>query len=180
MFHKPSTISAIRFRSIPKLTSISVEIDINRILESKGITSEGLKALWRKNFSSFLDTFDQSEPADDWIGTWFLAVQNPKSLSLLKPFIKETSTTDGYREFCEHVDESDYSIGEWMEAIELFYLNVKNPSSEIDPILGYISCSAQFSSKSGVQISLAKVVEEMIAQYGFHPEKKTEESSDTG
>lgn len=69
----------------------------------------------------------------------------------------------------ERVDDSQYSMESWLAALSVMlrYLKRHNRSVSLETILGYLSCSAEFTYDKGVARALPEVVEEMLNDFGF-------------
>lgn len=74
-----------------------------------------------------------------------------------------------YLVFAKHIDNSRYSLTEWVEALESIYLWLenKNKSANFDFVLQYLSCSAQAVENKAILPSFSQLVDEMLNSYGF-------------
>lgn len=72
-------------------------------------------------------------------------------------------------EVVKHSSESDFSVAEWLLALEriLLHLTRSNRSSSIDTLLGYLSCSAEYLRTAGNHLAFAESVEAFLEEFGF-------------
>lgn len=75
----------------------------------------------------------------------------------------------GTHDFFKAVDDSPYSLGEWIEAIHLFdeWLKAHQVQSKFLTMLGYLRCTAESKENDGLKLSLSTLLHEMLQQHGF-------------
>jgi hypothetical protein len=75
----------------------------------------------------------------------------------------------GTQAFFDAVDESRYSLQDWIEAIHLFDQWLKNQKlqSNFMVMLGYLRCSAESTLNDGLKLTLATILSEMLQTHGF-------------
>lgn len=69
----------------------------------------------------------------------------------------------------QRVDETDFGIEDWMEALEVMmrYLIQTNREAKPSVILGYIHCAAELVQSKHSMQRLPEAVEDMLGLYGF-------------
>src|SRR5690606_31295674 len=88
-----------------------------------------------------------------------LAVSAPSDATLVE-FIDD---------LVSRANETEFSVEDWVAAFEKVQRSVIQQSRAAQPakMLGYVQCSADFASTNEARFSLAEIVEEMLANYGF-------------
>jgi len=92
---------------------------------------------------------------------------SPASLSYL-----EANFGDADAEFCsaflDSVDESAFSLREWVNALMVLaqWLDSHSAELSLEDQIGYVSCAAEIASGSATWIDLPELVEEMLADHG--------------
>ncbi len=76
---------------------------------------------------------------------------------------------DGWDLLVENVDESPFTLSEWLEAWELFndWLGKRNRRANFINILGYLACCGQYLEGKAVFPAFCDLLEEMLEEYGF-------------
>ena len=74
----------------------------------------------------------------------------------------------GWHLLLESVDDSDYSLRDWVEALVSFseYIEEKDGVADLNTMLGYLNCCCEADGGS-VSLPLIHVLNEMLKQYGF-------------
>jgi hypothetical protein len=67
------------------------------------------------------------------------------------------------------VEESDHSLGDWLECLEVMaaWLKTKGHHSNLTNICQYLECCSAATASSNTHTRLARNTEEMLEQYGF-------------
>lgn len=67
------------------------------------------------------------------------------------------------------VDESPYSLGQWIDAIIVVdkWLDERGLEAPFQAQLGYVSCACEAAGAGATLTTLHSVVSEMLADYGF-------------
>lgn len=75
----------------------------------------------------------------------------------------------------EHVDETRYSLKEWLKAMESFntWILGQKRTTSYEQMLGYISCCAEMGSQQTCPPDLDNLVTSMLKQYGFEGQTTT-------
>ena len=88
------------------------------------------------------------------------------------------SLTDTQREtLYDHVDESDYSLNDWQNALDAFdrWLEQHNIAARpADAMLGYLHCCTITDAKTLPSPDLSATLLAMLDQYGFDATKDAE------
>ena len=132
-----------------------------------------LKAL--KCAQSGLANVNQAEKA---IQTLAEASASPLQFRLLAEALAAHCTKnpgdkkDVYSLLIESVNESPYSLSEWLGAWEFFsqWLAKRNRKGGFAVMLGYLDCCSQYIEGKGVIPTFNAQVEEMLEAYGFEGE----------
>ncbi len=72
--------------------------------------------------------------------------------------------------FFREIDDSDYSMSDWVEAIlgfETWLIKAGIPGRDFGAMLGYIHCCQMIISASAGQPNLQSIVLQCLADYGF-------------
>ena len=79
------------------------------------------------------------------------------------------------RQLLHHVDESDYSIEEWLDALAALRTNL-DPKIEVTPrrALGYLHCVQMTIDQTLNRPPLREATLELLNQYGIDPEEEEE------
>ncbi len=75
----------------------------------------------------------------------------------------------GFDLLAESVDESPYSLGEWVESIEYFYdwLGQNQRHANFQSLLGFLHCCVQAAGSGPERLPLKDLLVEMLDTYGF-------------
>jgi hypothetical protein len=112
------------------------------------------------------------------VGTQFATLANacssPAQFSLMIEAFHEhrkenPSGHSGYQLLVDQVDDSAFSLSEWVEACERIYSWLANNdrSAPLETILGYLRCSAEYVSTTFPHENLGEIVSEMLDNFGF-------------
>jgi len=76
---------------------------------------------------------------------------------------------DGWLLLVENVDESPYTLKEWLEAWEFFHhwLQNRNRRASFFNRLGYLACCGQYLEGKAIYPAFIVLLEEMLESYGF-------------
>lgn len=94
---------------------------------------------------------------------------DPSEVSSLASITREATPTD-YEALATAVDESDYGLADWLEALSTFeqWLQVHSaPSRPFASIIGYIHCCTLMNAKGVITPSLNIIVNKALIDYGF-------------
>lgn len=71
--------------------------------------------------------------------------------------------------FVEAVDESPYSLGEWVEAMDTFLSTLQDlgRQPQIGRMIGYLACCAESQNSATIRPALVDVFREMFDAFGF-------------
>ncbi len=83
---------------------------------------------------------------------------------------------DGWPLLVENVDESPYTLKEWLEAWEFFHhwLHIRNRRASFLNRLGYLACCAQYLEGKTIYPAFVVLLEEMLEGYGFEGSETAE------
>jgi hypothetical protein len=98
------------------------------------------------------------------------AAKSPKQLLVITDYASKTGPDDSYDSMMiSQVDESNYSLGSWLEAIETFHnwIMEHSKSTDLETLLGFLSCCTEANPNTPTEPKLKEVVLEMLEQYGF-------------
>ena len=116
--------------------------------------------------SAALDGTDFSTLAD--------ACAIPSQFSLMAEALCEhgkenPSSRSGFELLVDQVDESPFSLGEWVAACERIYnwLGDNDRQGAFATILGYLQCTAEYVSTTFPHEKFDDLVAEMLDAYGF-------------
>lgn len=92
-------------------------------------------------------------------------------------FLKKCRPESFESELFEKVDESDYSLADWVEALVVFeqWLVEKNiPDRPVGAMLGYIHCCTMMNAPQVSLPSLKVIVHQSLIDYGFEEVSKNQ------
>lgn len=71
--------------------------------------------------------------------------------------------------FAIAVEESDHSLGDWLECLEVMaaWLKTKGRQSNLTDISQYLECCSAATAASNTHTHLARSTEEMLEQFGY-------------
>lgn len=103
------------------------------------------------------------------------ACKSPKQFSLLVEAFDEHSKEhpgeqNGFRLLAGFVDDSQYDLAQWIEALEYFYDWLgqnERKSPDLKLLLEYLSCCAEAGSGAPAGFPLQGLLEEMLDRYGY-------------
>lgn len=77
-------------------------------------------------------------------------------------------TSGGWHLLLEYVDDSDFCLRDWVEALVSFseWVEASDGAADLKTMLGYLHCCC-ISSQGECQLPLTHVLHEMLNQYGF-------------
>lgn len=92
----------------------------------------------------------------------------PELLALVQRYRSEL-TPSVASELLAEIDDSIYTLPQWFEALVAIqaWLDERELSATFHDQIGYISCATAMTGPMVVENSLAEVVGEMLAEYGF-------------
>jgi hypothetical protein len=93
----------------------------------------------------------------------------PGEVSALASITREATATD-YETLATAIDESDYSLTDWLEALFSFehWLQAHAiPARPFASIIGYIHCCTLMNAKGIITPSLNIIVNKALIDYGF-------------
>lgn len=75
----------------------------------------------------------------------------------------------GTRTFFQAVDESPFSLEEWIEGLSFFdrWLKMKGQGAGLLTMLGYLRCCSEAAQKAGLKLRFVQHLEEMLETHGF-------------
>jgi len=76
---------------------------------------------------------------------------------------------NGWSLLVENIDESPYTLKEWMEAWEFFHhwLQSRNRRASFFNRMGYMACCGQYLEGKAIYPAFVVLLEEMLEGYGF-------------
>lgn len=95
--------------------------------------------------------------------------QNPGEVTALASITREATSTD-YEALATAIDESDYGLADWLDALFSFeqWLQVHSvPTRPFASIIGYIHCCTLTNAKGVITPSLNIIVNKALIDYGF-------------
>lgn len=103
------------------------------------------------------------------------AAQSPRQLDILAEMLQKHQQDNpeanlGFSLIAKHVDDSPYSLADWVESLEFFHdwlAQSSRPSPGLGALLGYLECCAQAGSSAPPGYPLQSLLEDMLARYGL-------------
>lgn len=103
------------------------------------------------------------------------ASASPRQFQLMADALAEHNLSgsddkkDGWPLLVENVDESPYTLNEWLEAWEFFHhwLQNRNRRASFSNRLGYLACCGQYLEGKAIFPAFIVLLEEMLEGYGF-------------
>lgn len=147
------------FKSLPP--------DVQQAIDRKvdGIVS--LQMAWRRSCSSALAAGCLPEQLVE-LARHF---ESPRSLDMLVGLCGrfEEPIEACFEKLRQRVDESAFSLGDWLAALEAVLSELGKTSRVAAPsvAIGFVHCTAEFVAGQRMGAPLREVVEEMLDQYGF-------------
>ena len=136
--------------------------------------SESKKMDWTEARSFARKTLNRAVASDEDIEKLAQACQSVEQLNLLVKSIYQFSKTHpdpalAIRTLYQHVDDSDYSFTQWIEAYEYFYqwLQERDLSSDFVTMLGYLGCCSLSPENKTHKRELCGLLQEMLQEHGF-------------
>lgn len=136
------------------------------ILRQKAGYATGLRFPWQRA----LLVLRQARLPDDACLRAVEAALTPGSLVGLATLLKTLENPAIFwTELLAEVDESDWSLGDWMASIEVLVAWQKTHGKRAGPgdVIAYISCCAASGATSASGPSPARIVEKMLEEFGF-------------
>lgn len=129
---------------------------------------------WIEARSFARKTLSRAIASDEDIEKLAQACQSVEQLNLLVKSIYQFSKTHpdpalAFRTLYQHVDDSDYSFSQWVEAYEYFYqwLQERDLSSDFVTMLGYLGCCSLSPENKTHKRELCGLLQEMLQEHGF-------------
>ena len=93
---------------------------------------------------------------------------SPMILAYLDANFGESDTEEAIRKLVTNVDDSPYSLRQWVESLMVFgqWLDVRGLTLPLEEQIGYVCCAAEASVASSTMTHLPDLVGEMLEAYG--------------
>jgi hypothetical protein len=143
---------------------------ISSLAKKKSVELNQPEALWSVPISKIMGLADKRGIMAPILEKLTLAAKSPRQLNVISDYIGRSPTADNELKLLfERVDESPYSLTDWLESIETFHdWNASSgQTTELEMLLGYISCCTEATPNSQTEVGLNSTVTAMLKQYGF-------------
>ncbi|MCZ6672553.1 MAG: hypothetical protein O7C75_06400 [Verrucomicrobia bacterium] len=97
------------------------------------------------------------------------AALSPRQLLVLAEYAGKQPGKSDFSMLMERVDDSSYSITDWLVAMEAFHdwISSHGKSTSLDMLLGYIACCTDADPNASTVSALRDLVITMLEQFGF-------------
>ncbi len=134
--------------------------------------------LWSQSLDFARSSLSQTVLSDLSLLKLAEASETVEDFNLIAKYLYLSSKTQpdpgrGCQSFFKAVDESNYSLKEWISTISTFdsYLKEQKKSASFLVMLGYVQCCSESPGNKGVKRGLRELLLEMLSQYGFEAAK---------
>lgn len=150
--------------------------DLDGLAQRQAQLCKGSKKEW---YDALVECVACNECLKLYQDNFLLLLENAKTPEALADFFRFwcDQCTDAldqthalFTKFIELVDESTFSLGDWLEAISVLYrwLKAKHYRAEVLTALGYINCCAEGGGRALGQANLPWQVQEALETFGFN------------
>lgn len=143
---------------------------ISSLAKKKSIELNQPEALWNVPISKLMSLVDTPGIIAPILENLTMAAKSPRQLNVISDYIARSPTADKELKLLfERVDESPYSLTDWLESIETFHdwVASSGKTTELEMLLGYVSCCTEATPNSPSEVGLSSTVSAMLKQYGF-------------
>lgn len=129
---------------------------------------------WEKAFANARDCVSIKDLSDQELTKIMNACKNLDQFAIIFQYLFKTfkSNPDGHQvvlRFFSMVDNSSYSLSEWIETIEAFHqwLTEKNRKTDFSKLIGYLQCSDLAPDNKEVKHVFKDLVLDMLNTHGY-------------
>ena len=133
-----------------------------------------IQDLWVKHITHVREALPVKEIKDRDLIILIDSCDSPEKLNLMSKIIYNYSKTHASNKkainlLFKHVDDSIYTLKDWIDAIEVFCKHhfINDIKVNFIKMLGYIFCCNDFSEEKKFQQLLPELVKEMLDKYGY-------------
>ena len=137
-------------------------------------TKDSEKELWIKSVESSRKTMHSRDMSDDELCKLVSASSSPVSLNIIiKLIYKFTRSNPNGHQAIENlfksVDDSPYSLHEWIDAVQLFseWLEERDRESPWPTMLGYLRCCSESPENKDIKNNLVTLLSDMLKAHGY-------------
>ena len=137
-------------------------------------TKESEREIWIKSVESSRKIMHSRDMSDDELCKLVSASSSPRSFNTITKLIyKFTRTNPNGHQAIENlfssVDESPYSLHEWIDAVEYFtnWLEERDRESPWPTMLGYLSCCSESPENKDIKNNLTALLSDMLKAHGY-------------
>ena len=145
-------------------------LDVKQLATELSKTRNQPLALWTVALEKSAGLIDRGWLTENQLVPLAKAALAPRQLLVLVDYAaRQPQGRPGITDLFDRVDESDYTLTDWLKAIESFHdwISSRTISTDLDMLLGYISCCTEANPNSPTELNLKETVLEMLEQYGF-------------
>ena len=138
-------------------------VDVEALVKKKSAGAESLKILWKQAVNSLHPL------CGDRLAEFVGAMDNPRTARLFAKYLsREINPRAASRQFLEEVDQSEYSLNEWIEAFQTLAAHVESTAAKtsLAGLCGYLQC-CEASGRGSPRAGFALTVETMLRTHGF-------------
>ncbi len=147
---------------------------VKKVLEVVISSKDSNKDLWSKSIESARNTIHTRDMSDDELIKIAMGSADPISFNTVIKLIYRFTRTNpnghqGVECFFNSVDESPYSLSQWIEAIEFFshWLDENKRTTPWPTLLGYLSCCTESPENKNIKHNLKHLLKDMLETYGY-------------
>lgn len=143
---------------------------ISSLAKKKSVELNQPEALWRVPISKVMGLAEKQGITAPTLVRLTQAARSPRQLTVISDYIARAPTVDKELKLLfDRVDESPYSLPDWLESIETFHdwIAKSGKITDLEILLGYVSCCTEATSNSPAEVGLSNTVSAMLKQYGF-------------
>jgi len=154
-------------------------IDLDQLAEERSQTTKVELSEWKICFQDPALERVFSELTDGEIRKLVLAAYSPEVIknfaSLVDRFDLENPSQRGFDKVAELMDESGFSLSDWLEALSIFqnWLIHSQQTSAVSEIFSYIHCCAVSPEGKSGATSLSHLVGSALSEHGMERAKST-------
>lgn len=145
-----------------------------QIIQKKSAGDVNLANLWQQSLAFARASLSITVLNDQQLTTIAMNSATVDDFNLIAKSLYQCSKTHpdpgrGVKDFFQHVDDSDYSIEDWIKAIAIFHQWLKQEKLKSDflTMLGYLACCSVSPENKTHKRDLCGLLQEMLDQYGF-------------
>ncbi len=147
---------------------------VKKVLEAVINSKDSEKDLWSKSIESARNIIHTRDMSDDELIKIAMNSNNAISFNVVIKLIYKFTRSNpnghkGVECFFNSVDESPYSLSQWIEAVEYFsnWLDTNQRTTPWPTLLGYLSCCSESPENKNIKHNLKSLLKDMLEVYGY-------------